>query len=198
MRAAFVGLASLLALIPTLAQAEEPTEPPSRVWVFFSDQGRSPEQLERELEAQRIQEKALYVERIQAQKDERMRMYEQEKAAELADVGAWARGALIAGARAVLRRLRGRRLQGRERGVRERNAILRHGGRCSVTAGVASAEKSCLRRRQLPISVATAIVMSCHAIMPACNCAMGVWVAATDAPLRRLGGARSCQCFDRC
>ena len=44
--------------------------------------------LERELEAQRISEKALYVERIQAQKDERMRMYEQEKAAELADVGA--------------------------------------------------------------------------------------------------------------
>ena len=48
----------------------------------------SDEQLERELEAQRIGEKALYVERIQAQKDERMRMYEQEKAAELADVGA--------------------------------------------------------------------------------------------------------------
>ena len=54
----------------------------------FPQKFSSDEQLERELEAQRISEKALYVERIQAQKDERMRMYEQEKAAELADVGA--------------------------------------------------------------------------------------------------------------
>merc|ERR1719181_942688 len=46
------------------------------------------EQLERELEKARITEKATYVTRIQAQRDERLRMYEQEKASELADVAA--------------------------------------------------------------------------------------------------------------
>ena len=46
------------------------------------------ERLERELEETRVREKGVYVERVQQQRDERMRMYEQEKASELADVAA--------------------------------------------------------------------------------------------------------------
>ena len=55
----------------------------SRLLQFADD-----ERLERELEETRVREKGVYVERVQQQRDERMRMYEQEKASELADVAA--------------------------------------------------------------------------------------------------------------